>query len=598
MSDDAPVFKGELTNIESVDIEAPLSEASAKTCAYFTSVYSKFAESSKSAGDEFKAHVFQFLATLTSFHPNYTDIVNPYNPMWQLEGKRSLIPSDLHPDDFVATRALANKATDPALRARLFDVLWIGEHNHLDCQEAVTSYLEAAEILDNDEHWVHSTEMYRRAFQLAKVLGWKKPPYQSAEKQLLEAINRNKDTETEYRTCKLLKIAKEFHCGDRESLADIARSIGDRADESNDHRKAREYWTLEAIYKSNDPTASNKAKLRAAETYVTEAEQRAGYSYFAAASFLKDGIEALRRANGDASRIAELRTRLAEYQRKSVDELQPFEHKIDISDSVNAAREHVSGHTLIDALKFFVCGLPLIDLEQLKSDVLKQIKEFPLSKMFKTTLMDDQGRTRVEKEGIDFSGDAEGQIENNMFEEFAQTHVSLKAQAFINPAREQIYNDHHPQFEDLIFLVTNNPFVPPSHEGVFLRGIHAGLCGDFLVAAHLLVPQIENSIRYVLISNGIEPSNLLSDGTQPLKILGSLFDLEATRKIFGEPLCFELRGLLIEKTGCDFRNRLAHGFVTESECHDHASVYIWWLVMKICFLPLLNESTPIEENDE
>ena len=59
-----------------------------------------------------------------------------------------------------------------------------------------------------------------------------------------------------------------------------------------------------------------------------------------------------------------------------------------------------------------------------------------------------------------------------------------------------------------------------------------------------------------------------------------------TKQIFGEPLGFELRGCLIEKTGYDFRNRVAPGFVHEGECYSHAGVTAWRLVWRICLTPI------------
>ena len=165
-------------------------------------------------------------------------------------------------------------------------------------------------------------------------------------------------------------------------------------------------------------------------------------------------------------------------------------------------------------------------------------------------------------------------------------HWPLRVDGFIEPAREQILNEHKPTFQDLWFIVRNNPFIPPGNEGIFLRGLHAGFHGDFVVATHLLAPQIENSLRYVLESHGVDVSNLMSDGTQPVKVLGAIFGMAETKQIFTEALCFELRGCLIEKTGYDFRNRIAHGFVHEGECYSHAGVTVWWLVLRICLMPV------------
>ena len=62
--------------------------------------------------------------------------------------------------------------------------------------------------------------------------------------------------------------------------------------------------------------------------------------------------------------------------------------------------------------------------------------------------------------------------------------------------------------------------------------------------------------------------------------------MKETKDIFGEALCFELRGCLIEKTGYDFRNRLAHGFVSEADCYSAAAAMAWWLVLRICLIPV------------
>jgi hypothetical protein len=84
----------------------------------------------------------------------------------------------------------------------------------------------------------------------------------------------------------------------------------------------------------------------------------------------------------------------------------------------------------------------------------------------------------------------------------------------------------------------------------------------------------------------VDVSNLMSDGTQPVKVLGAIFGIKETTEIFGEALCFELRGCLIEKTGWNFRNRVAHGFVSEAECYSDAAQTIWWLVLRLCLTPI------------
>jgi hypothetical protein len=133
--------------------------------------------------------------------------------------------------------------------------------------------------------------------------------------------------------------------------------------------------------------------------------------------------------------------------------------------------------------------------------------------------------------------------------------------------------------------------VPTGHEEIFARGLAAGFQADFLVASHLLVPQVENSLRFVLEANGVNVANLLSDMTQPVKLLGQLLGMGETSDIFGEDAVFELRGCLIEKHGFDLRNRVAHGFVTAHECNNGSGpVLAWWLILRLCVAGFLTSA--------
>ncbi|WP_413171360.1 hypothetical protein [Anabaena azotica] len=144
----------------------------------------------------------------------------------------------------------------------------------------------------------------------------------------------------------------------------------------------------------------------------------------------------------------------------------------------------------------------------------------------------------------------------------AVAYQKIYAQAFIEPARYQIFSEHIIQKSeenkiketDLLPLVVNNPFVPLGREKLFIKGLYAGLIGDFVTSTHILIPQIENSVRYLLsnrgaITSGIDNKN---NGIQQEDNLNAtLFSSKYPQitSIFDEDTLFDLQGLLIEKSG-------------------------------------------------
>ncbi|GEP45511.1 hypothetical protein BGE01nite_48020 [Brevifollis gellanilyticus] len=372
----------------------------------------------------------------------------------------------------------------------------------------------------------------------------------------------------------------------------------------------RDFCLLEAEFwrRSKEPEKEKAARLTAALTYIVESEMQisTGHSsYMAASGLLIKGIDAIRQANGDPKVIADLRKKLRTYQSAALNELSLIKFpKVDISEQAQAAQKFVEADTLIEALRQMAFGHPITNVQEFREYVLKLADTTPIMFLMTNGLMDSQGRTEAKvdgllmKQGVEF----EKSLESHMFQQAARGDWRFRAATFIEPARVKIWYDHRPTHRDLEFLVTCNPFIPPGHEQIFLLGLFYGLAGDLILSSHLLAPQIENSLRYVLERHGVDVSNINADLTQPVKVLGPLFDLPQTLEIFGPDMCFELRGHLIEKSGFAFRNQVAHGFVSDNACYSDAGLGVWWLTLRLCFHGLLfleglEENTPSETSE-
>ena len=587
------VFKGDATQLAAIDIDSPLVAAKAPTCEYFLEPLGKAAKEAEDRNEAQKAAVYRFLQVIVGFSASFDTPSQPFVPMWQMEGKRSLIPSDLTTADIEVVRTLAEQTTIPALRARLHDVLWELTKDHVAGAEAAACYTSEAEALDVAGDFTFAVKSFKRALYLASRFGRNKPLFENAAKTAVAAAKRAATSPKAIHCCQLMRLIIPVGIGEPTEFAAIAASIANAAHAAGDVRKAKAYWEIEADWQrlAKNAPAEQKARLAAAEAAVTEAESRAtgkGASFMAAASLMGKAIEELRQAGATKERVAELRQRMNEWQERSLAEFQTFSTGMDISKLVIGAQDHVKGCDFPTAALKLAFGQELSDPKAIKDQVVENAKQAPLTYLMGAAIVDQRGRTTARKESLfSLKGEAlDTALEVEAFSQASQFHWPLRVDGFIEPARQQILNEHKPTYQDLLFIVRNNPFIPPGHEGIFLRGLHAGFHGDFVVATHLLTPQIENLLRYVLEFHGVDVSILNSDGTQPVKMLRGMFGFSETKQIFGEPLCFELRGCLIEKTGFDFRNRVAHGFVHEGECYTTAGVTVWWLVLRICLTPI------------
>ena len=118
------VFNGDPAKIAEIDIDSPISGLPSPTCGDFLEPYGKMAKEAEERKETSRAQVFRFLQMICGFTSSFDTPTEPFRPMWRTNTERSLVPSDLSSSDVNAIRLLAERTTIPALRARLFDVLW------------------------------------------------------------------------------------------------------------------------------------------------------------------------------------------------------------------------------------------------------------------------------------------------------------------------------------------------------------------------------------------------------------------------------------------------------------------------------------------
>ncbi|MFZ5497277.1 MAG: DUF4209 domain-containing protein [Verrucomicrobiota bacterium] len=595
------VFKGDPAVIGKVNLALPSLDGQTSP----SDLAECFHQASQSA-EPGPGAVYSFLSQLCTIGEVFDHSVRPFAPMWQEEGRRSLLPEDLSARDLKWIAELATRAAHPVLRARLFDLLWVENRDHAACAEAARHYLLRAKLNDLPRKWHRAVSSYQRALQLAATVGRGKPLFREIADALLAAARDEAVDHPSARICQLMKLMLRQRIGDPAEFAARAAGLSDRCKQSGHLELAQTYRNLEAdwCHAEGNEAGENAARLAAAELMVEIAEarlQRPAGGAMSASSMLVDAIEAMRRAGGDPARVQQLRARLAELQRKSRSEMGLFRHKFDITAAVKASQESVVGLPFPEALVRFLLTVPLVNPAKFREEVLESSRQSPLTSFIGRTNVDEKGRTVSHEPGLFLKEGAEFEaaLELRMFSYAAQATWGIRVSNFITPARLQILNDHQPSFNELFdTLVRNNPFVPPGHEEIFLRGIHAGFHGDFIVAAHLLVPQVENSLRHILEEQGVDVSNLQSDRTQPVKILSGLLAMEPAKKILGASLHWEIRGHLLEKTGFDFRNRVAHGFVGDAECRSSAGVATWWLVLRLCLHFAMTGGAEYKDDDD
>jgi hypothetical protein len=485
-------------------------------------------------------------------------------------------------EDLAVLPVLVEKLTESALRARILDVLWIRKRDFQAALKAVDVYLLAAEKLFKTDAWIYGVECLRRAFQIAASLGGgglnARRKAEAAFEEILaepgEQIHPNFANN-------LLRLAVEFRLSDPAKFAAIAVNHGEICSKASEIEFARQYHRLAAdlFHLGQDREAARTQMLKVADLLEEEADKLEPARAGAAVNFLKQALEINRQFKVGDAKIESILQKLRRAQSSSLDHFQAFGTEININDLQRQASQEVAGFEFEQAILQLAYIVKLTDPKAAIDEQKEQAKNAPFLHFVRTEIIDAEGKTVERIEGF---GGSEEDLEKRAFQWLKNIAWTLRVQAAIEPARLTIVNEHAPRAAHLEFLLRANPFIQSGHAQIFLRGLHAGLMGDMMMAVHLLVPQLENALRFVLNQRGIDTATIDSEGLEQNKALGKLLEFAELRQLLGDDLIFELRGVFCEQSGYNFRNRLAHGRVSATDCSSVAAINAWWLILRIC----------------
>lgn len=586
-----------LSAFRALDLASALGKARGRECWHYHEVLGRLAAELLEEGSSEPGQAARLLSTVCSFFFRPSNGINPWQPFMIGGGRRSAMADDLSDAELKSLGAFVGEAEDPVLRARIADVLWECKQGFQFAQIAVTAYQAAAVLTEDGHRWIPLVEHLERAAELAARLGRKKPLYAGVIKQIEDLVTRFQgDLACGLLVHRLLRMVHVHNAGEPLTYAALCEKLGAGFQDAKKWSLAVSYWNLAGVWhrRAKDEQNAKRCRGEEGETMVAQAhdaEGRRKYGYSYCAGWLMRGIEILRETGCDPERVAMLHAELIALQKQALGELHGFHvdprklpgYEPTWKQAAEDVRTHLSGLELDEAIARFANLTTPTNVEELRKTMSDAGGDFLHQRLNMGTL-DFEGKITAEVEGPGAVEDpGELHLQKRMFEWGRMSLWPLACDWYLEPGRHAIYSAHRLRMRDLAFLVHPNPFVPRGHEEIYLRGVMAGFCGDFLVATHLLAPQLEHSIRMVLKHSGVVTSTIKS-GTQKEMDLGGLLTHEKAVEIFGPDVIFDLRGILIEKFGENLRNDTAHGFLPATGFNGAASCYLWWLTIRLLWL--------------
>jgi hypothetical protein len=596
---DEPLFsQASLEDFAGLDLTALLANAQTVDCHEAAVIFGTASKDADTAGRSGEARAFALLHAVCSFYFKPGEPDEPFGPMYQFGERRSAQPSDLKGEQVEILAGLASQVSHLGVRARLADVASLCDRKqHVAAALAVQTYVEIVQAGQSgsvqsryaklDEASSEVAQYLRRALQIGKKIGWDKTPVQEA-RDLVATLRSKASAKGGNAFRRLASLDLDFRISDPAQVAKEADLLVPKADPEEQH--ALLHVAARAYGVAKDQSASEVRRLGAAEKLLEIAGTQS-HSAMMEAHWLERAVAELRRLPAARETYRKAKHRLVDVQSRIIDEMQTISTSDDLSEMIESVEAAIVGKLLGEALFQFVTLSRPPDPAKLREDARKSIEEAPLSSIFASTTYDRDGRAvHRQPAGKLFDGD-QGDVLLPQIAMAEKIRRSVVVSGAIEPARQIIIQEHIIDETVVINLCARSPWVPPDRQANYVNGILHFFQGDMLAALHVLLPQLENSLRHILELHGCDTNTLKDDLTQEAMGIPQLLRNHRTtiEKIFGAAMVANIENLFDNRAGPKVRDRMAHGLLDQWDPFGPDAIYVCWLMFHLTCVPLFRQ---------
>lgn len=558
-----------------------------------------FKAGEKSKQDKENNHYLLFstyaIACQMSLNPD--NKLKPFNPMFvnYQENTRTLDADDFNEEQLNILNDTYAGIHNLELKCRVADIIWVRKRNHKAAIAAINSYIGLF------EHFVDVNEFHdalipiERAIRLVYHCGQKEKYIDDITSKLETIVLELSEDPQFFFYSKLLHLLLSLPTSKKQELTSQCNALSTIAKEKGDWHWEQEFYEIKADFhrQLKDKGSEIQSLLLAGETIERRGDScisSSNKNYMSASSWYSQAIEYYRKIPTGKDKADAVHKKLLEIQGNVPHMLGTIESpKIDMSEGIKASKDAVSNKTFFEALYSLSFLFAPPDYEKEKENAKELMKKYPLQSMFGKEIINSEGKVtgRVPSAFSDSVEEQELCLWDKTVEQAKYLHF-FHVIGIIKPAITQICMEHPFRYEDFYPVVVQNPFVPRGREIIFAKGFYYGLCLDWMEACHLLIPQIENSIRYILQQNGIDSSTFDSKGIQDADSLNKSLEEPKLIEILGKDTVLDLKVILIDRFGYNLRNEMAHGLMSWNGLNAPVGAYLWWFVLRLCMIPHLN----------
>lgn len=556
----------------------------------------------RAAGDIDRADVLELFASIMFIAVRPDDEVNPFAAKLIMDGRRSMIPDDIVGEQSGVLADVVESLPNAHLRAKVGDIVFYNNRKHWKAAAvAIEAYCEIAQGRLDDtirprpsrpaDSIMDVVEPLARATALTRLTKKRGEIPDVVQQSLLACYDAALAGNHYVVFVKTAELGLWYAILEAGRVANDAEALARSAPAGTYPEAVKRVWIIAADCHNrlNDKDSANRCRMEAAEQTLKmrdESDQPA-----VKAHWTKAALGEMRHLSGSRERVQQLRDELRGLQLAAQDDFGTFTTPMDLAEARDEIEGLFDGISFADACRHFYHMSEAPSKQELRDIVLDLARKHPLSAMISSSYYDSEGREAARAPAMP----ADGAPSEDWFKAEAARYMDVlmfqQVRGKIEPARLSIAQRISIQERHVLPIAEASVFVSPEREALFAIGFARMFQGDYASAAHLLFPQLENSLRHLLMLSNRDPSKIEQDLIQGDRALSQLLDVNRSdlEAVLGEDVVHQIDILFTFRPGPALRNEAAHGKLPWGAFFHHATIFGCWFIFGLTCRPLFHE---------
>ena len=506
-----------------------------------------------------------------------------FGPLMIMDGKRTFSIEDFNEDDFAEIgRILESLHNLPNfIKAKIADILWTEKRDYKSALIAASCYKEYFELYLTRKNWIEPLDAIQRAIYIFAKIN-KKDNKKECCKLVYDCLLKYKNDYSDYFPIALIQTLVHNNYGDKNTILEIINQL--IVESNRDIFKIVDAYNLKIEYlqKCRDNEQVKLAKEELADCYVNFANDFVEINQaMISADYLEKAIK-LYRESGKKDLAEKTFLVKNNIQKKIINELSTISVKVKTPPELIKMTDNLKNISLSEAIIELSKITNFYSKDFIKKEMLNHYRNSFSGNLISKKLINSEGEKLSTLTPLNINNPEENKelLKLHLWK-YMFDYIEFDANLIIKPFLNAIRNSYSFKMEDLIFIVSNNPVIPPNREDIVLTGIYYFLSGNYYEALHILAPQTEAIFRYIACLLGANILTLEKDGSSKKKVLSSIFEIKELRDGYDNNILFIFEGLMNSEFGGNIRNRIAHGIMEQEEASSGKALFFGSAVIKL-----------------